>query len=370
MAFFRRFAFAAVVVSLWGVAAARARAHCGDDCNAPLPYFVGPLGSTLAADGVLVFPVAYGRAASALEFFTLRVVDEQGVEVAGTLSVDEAFSLIMWRPTLPWVPGASYVAASLIDTAGWAGVLYGASPGACVTQEYEFAVTIADGPLPAPAMPPISVSSKHAISEIRDRIDVLVCCDGAVPWRQSGPGSCPGYEVKWAEGRCVRAFDRGVLTVEYALDDEAIPATMVANLATRVTTTEGEPLRWGNVTMTEPQCLRYEVLDVARGQVFVDERCHGDELAEVLGDLERDPSADLAACEGPTYTCEGRESWDPNACVTWPDGQAYVVPVPEPEQAETGAGLGTQEGGCSVRGRGGAGLWGVALMFAARRRRR
>lgn len=368
MDFFRRFAFAAVCVSAWGVAASPARAHCGDDCNAPLPYALGPLGADLAADGVLGFPVGYGRAASALEFFSVRVVDEQGVEVAGTIEVDEAFDLLVWRPAQAWVPGASYTMASLIDTAGWAGALYGAPAGSCVTYEYEFAVTIDAEPLPAPSMPPFSLSSERATHEIRDRLDVLVCCDGAVPRLEVGPGSCPGYEVKTWMGRCARVADRGVLTVEYALESEMIAAPVLANLATRVTSTDGEPLLGRSVSMTEPRCLRYEVLDVARGQVFVEERCHGDELVEMLGDLERDPSAELAACAGPAYVCEGDEAWDLNACVTWPEGQAYVEPEPEPMGEATG-GLGSDTGGCSVRGRG-DGVWLVALMLAARRRRR
>jgi len=77
-------------------------------------------------------------------------------------------------------------------------------------------------------------------------------------------------------------------------------------------------------------CLRIEFLDLARGDIFVEERCFGEGLE--LGDLERDISAQLdESCEGPRYTCEVAGSgWNDERCMRWPGGEPfeYVEPLP------------------------------------------
>src|SRR5690606_3871564 len=80
-------------------------AHCGDDCADPLPLFISPASPVVAADGVLFLDVPRGRAAAALEFFHIKVLDAGADEVAGTLELHEEFSAYTWRPTQPWSVG-------------------------------------------------------------------------------------------------------------------------------------------------------------------------------------------------------------------------------------------------------------------------
>lgn len=60
------------------------------------------------------------------------------------------------------------------------------------------------------------------------------------------------------------------------------------------------------------------------GASFVEERCHGEGLAEQLGEFELDPTAELAAaCSGEPYVCEVNfVEWDETRCRPWPEQQA------------------------------------------------
>lgn len=357
-----------------GLAAANiapARAHCGDICTAPLPYTLGPLGDEIAADGVLAFPVAFGRADSAIDFFTVTVEDAQATPVDGTLELQTDFSVLIWRPSQPWVAGATYQVTTRIDTAAWAEALYGAPPDACITDDFTREVTIAAEPLPAPAAPPIVVTETHTIVDSRS-LDALVCCDGALPYLDWGPGSCPTQALQIGAGHCARLYERGTLNVDYTLDDLALPPAERANLAARLLGPDGAPLYGLRTILDGPACLRVETLDLARGTIFVEERCHGDALADQLGQLERDPTAELTdACEGPAYVCAVvGNRWDRERCTTWPDGAdfEFVDPAAPPTDA-TPTGLPEPAGcGCATDP-GPVGLGALLLALGLRRRR-
>ncbi|MBZ5709582.1 hypothetical protein [Nannocystis pusilla] len=366
-----------VAVGWMMASAAPARAHCGDDCADPLPLQLWPASAELAADGVLSFYAGFGRADAALEFFTLRVLDGQGEEVAGSFELYEEFSTFVWRPAQPWTAGATYTVMTYVDTAAWASAVYGAAPGACVTYERENAVTIAAEPLPPPAAPPLAVTSTHVI-ETKDRLADLVCCDGAYPRLEQVQGHCPASDperVEYADGSCTHLRTHGQLDVAYEVEHSMLPALAAGNFAHRLLGPDDQAYTGKLAGLRAPGCLRFESLDLARGEVFVDERCHGDGLADQLGPLELDPSDMLAGqCEGPAYVCEGQMSWDPDSCKTWPDGEDYMGVAPEDsppgEPAEEpgapeAAGAGT---GCSAHERPGL-LALVVLVGLARRRR-
>ena len=326
---------AAILSALWlaGVAleARDARGHCGDDCTAPLPYILGPTSDVLAPDSVLAYPVPDGRAAMALPFFTLTVTDADGVPVDGSVEVDPLFSLIVWRPAAPWAAGATYTATGRIDTAAWAMAEYGAPPDACTTSDYPVELTIDAVPLPAPAAPPVLVETEHTIVD-SDSLDALVCCDGAIPGRSYGPGSCPALELHDAHP-CASLRRLGALAVHHTLDRSALSPAASGNLVTRVIGGTPAPRVFGGVRLYVPECVRLEILDVARGVIFVDERCLGDDIADQLGDIDVDPTARLAElCEGQAYTCEVSRSdqWNAARCETWPEGAHFDVPEPMP----------------------------------------
>ncbi|MCY0993974.1 hypothetical protein OV203_42945 [Nannocystis sp. ILAH1] len=369
---------ATIVAGLSWAAARPAWAHCGDECTNPLPLFLSPTSSVLAADGVLAFSPGYERAERALEFLTLKVLDAMGEEVAGAFEVHADFSVFIWRPAQPWSAGATYTVVTYVDTAAWATAEYGAQPGACVTHEREMQVTIAAEPLPAPAAPPLVVTSEHVV-ETWDALADLVCCDGAYPRRSDAAGHCPGldgYQIEYA-GFCTRLREHGRLEVVYDFDREALGAVAASNFAGRLFGPDDQPWIGVQANLRAPGCLRFEALDLARGEVFVDERCHGDDLADALGPLDIDPTATLAAsCAGQAYVCEGEDSWDPEKCTTWPDGQVYPAPVAPPdgeppagetaavdpgEQVESGG------GGCSTHERPG---WLALVVLGGLLRRR
>lgn len=364
----------AILSALWltGVALepGEAQAHCGDDCTAPLPYTLGPTSDVLAPDSVLVYPVPDGRAITALPFFKLTVTDAEGVPVDGSIEVDSSFSLIIWRPAAPWVAGASYTATGRIDTAAWAVAEYGAPPDACNTYDYPVELTIDAEPLPAPAAPPVLVETEHMIVD-SDSLDARVCCDGGLPYRSYGPGSCPSLETHH-DGSCASLSRRGTLAVHHKLDRSALSPAAAGNLASRVIGGTLAPGVFGGVLLSAPECVRIEILDVARGNIFVDERCLGDDIADQLGDIDIDPTAKLAEiCEGQAYTCQvvGGERWDVTRCETWPEGADFEVPEPMPASDTVDEPAEMSQSGCAVGERPSAWLLAGLLYLPLRRRR-
>jgi len=278
------------------------------------------------------------------------------------------FSVLVWRPEAPWVAGATYTVVTLLDTDGWAGAMYGAPWGSCSTRELEREITIDAAALPAPQAAPITVNTDYRVRRSLE-LDSMVCCDGGLASRgDSGHGSCPSVELRGDS--CFSRRDHGTMKISYGVDGEGLAPAVAGNLVVRASTPEGEPYFEPSPVLDEPTCVRFESLDLARGEVFVEERCLGAELE--LGDIEVDPSPAIAKyCEGPAYVCEaGNHRWDEDACKTWPDGEAYeyvepVRPMP-PLNAPIAA------GGCAI-GREGAGfasLGLVALVLVGRRRRR
>lgn len=370
---------ATIVAGLGWAAAQTAWAHCGDECTNPLPLWLGPTSSEIAVDGVLAFSPGYARAERALEFFKIKVLDAMGEEVAGAFEVYADFSVFVWRPAQPWSAGATYTVITHIDTAAWATAEYSAPPGACITYDQETQVTIAAEPLPAPAAPPLVVASEHVV-ETWDTLADLVCCDGAYPELRQVQGHCPGgdpYRVEYHPGFCTHLREHGQLEVVYDFDREALGAAAASNFAGRLFGPDEQPWIGVQANLRAPGCLRFEALDLARGEVFVDERCHGDDLAGALGPLDLDPTATLAAsCAGQAYVCEGEDSWDPEQCTTWPDGQVYPAPVaPQDESSagETGAvdpgeQVESGGGGCSMHER--PGVLALVVVGGLLRRRR
>jgi hypothetical protein len=363
---------AATLSTLWlaGVAldAREAHAHCGDDCTAPLPYSLGPTTDVLAPDSVLVYPVRDGRAAAALPFFTLTVTDAEGAPVDGSVEVDPIFSLILWRPAAPWAAGATYTATGRIDTAAWAAAEYGAQPDACHTNDYPVELTIDAEPLPAPAAPPVLVETEHTIVD-SDSLDALVCCDGAMPYRSYGPGSCPALQ-NYTDGRCASLRRRGAMAVHHTLDRSALSPAAAGNLVSRTIGGTPAPRVFGGVLLYAPECVRLEILDVARGDIFVDERCLGDDIADQLGDIDVDPTAKLAEiCTGQAYTCEvvGFDRWNDDRCKTWPEGADFEVPAPMPAPIDEPSA--PAPGGCATGERPPTWLLAGLLGLMLRRRR-
>lgn len=172
------------------------------------------------------------------------------------------------------------------------------------------------------------------------------------------------------DGRCASLRHRGVLAVHHTLDRSALAPAAAGNLVSRVVGGTPAPRVFGGVLLYAPECVRLEILDVARGDIFVDERCLGDDIADQLGDIDVDPTAKLAViCEGQAYTCEvlGSDRWDATRCATWPEGADFEVPEPMPTPVDDPAA--TAPGGCAAGERPPAWLLAGLLCLVLFRRR-
>jgi len=364
-----------VLLAALTLAATPARAHCGDDPSAPLPYAIWPISEVVAADGVLGFKFQYNQAEAGLEYFTLKVLDAEGLPVAGTLTLHAEFSALSWRPDTPWVAGASYTVVTFIDTPAWAQDAYGAQPGACSTSERETVVAVDAAPLPVPSGPPIVTTTDHRVAQRRD-LRSVICCDGALPYMRQGPGSSYNLQLEVSgPGSCISRLDEGTLRVFPRIDRDLLLPAEAGNFAMRVRWPAGTLAYDPAPTLYEAMCLRIEFLDLARGDIFVEERCFGEDLE--LGDLERDISAQLdESCEGPRYTCEvAGNGWNDERCMRWPGGEPfeYVEPLPGANYLPTDPASTDPDVGCTCIAGAAApsttSLSLIALMLLRRRRR-
>ena len=314
----------------------------------------------MALDGVLMFPISGWEIERAFTHFSVAVVDAEGMPVAGMLELPAGFSVAIWRPTAPWVAGARHTVTSSLDVAAMVEEIYGVDSSGCNPIERVQEIVVDAGLLPPMATPPYRVEATHMVFARRD-LASLVCCDEAFPLLDPVQGDCSEPDVlKIYTGTCASLRGTGWLLVRYEVDDAALQPTVASNFATRLINTKinygsthVSPLTVSKV-LDEPACLRFEILDLAHGERFVEERCHGEDLVDQLGELELDPSAELAAaCAGEPYVCEVKyDAWDETRCRPWPEPQAV-------------------DDGCGCRTRVGPGLFALlAVLFAVGRRRR
>ena len=315
---------AALVIVLTGasVGSPAWASHCEGGCVGPAPTIAGPR-ERVALDGVLVFPGLGWGVEVAFKHFTVTVRDAGGEVVAGALELPEGFSVAIWRPAAPWLAGARHTVTTSLDVVALVEELYGFVPNGCPADERVHEIEVAAEPLPPGAAPPLIVEETHVITERRD-LDSLVCCDEAFPRLETPQGHCSEPDVlRIDDGSCASLRAVGRLQILYAVEAGGLPEMVAGNLATRLADPGvhgASPLEaWAS--LDAPACLRFEVLDLARGELFVEERCHGDDVAGQLGELEPDPTAELAAaCAGEPYVCERSFSaWDPTTCRPWPD---------------------------------------------------
>jgi hypothetical protein len=184
-----------------------ARAECGGNCYEPFQEVLAPRSTRIAADGVLAFFIDFGRAESALAHATVTVRDAGGATIDGTLTVNADFSLLLWRPTAPWIAG-DHTVVTRLDAVAWAVAVEGNAGGGCIPEDHTFEFVVEADPLPAPTAPTVLVETEYVVSE-DDSLAALVCCDGAMPtWGASyDPGICPPPRTNWFDGACEPMHD-------------------------------------------------------------------------------------------------------------------------------------------------------------------
>lgn len=329
--------------------------HC-EYCNEGLPTSVAIASPEIGIDGVIVVVLEDQRGRvldqKSWDITTASVTDLEGAPVDGTLEIHPGFTPAAWRPTNPWVPG-TYQITVTVDLPS-----FPADPGpqGCPPFSHQAEIVVVDEPRHVVGTQALSVIETLGMTPGRS-LETLVCCDGALPHLASVPGYlCPGYpdwNLRIGAGHCSELEGTGWLALgaELRIDGQPAPPDYSLREITneRASATGGAAM---TMTLTQPECLQFEVLDLVTGERTVHDSCHGDAVAEQLGTLALDPTDALAAeCSGTAYVCEsiGGQSvgghWDATACTTWPDGAPYAYPSsPESEPSASDP----NDGGCRI----------------------
>ncbi|PRQ07875.1 hypothetical protein [Enhygromyxa salina] len=364
--------FVVLAALTWAPTQTASAGHCSY-CNDGLPTSVVIDSPEIGIDGVIVIVLEDERARvleqTSWDITTVTVADSEGAPIEGALETHPGFTPAAWRPANPWVPG-TYQVTVTVDLPS-----FPADPGPqdCPPFSHQAEIVVVEEPRHVVGTQALSVTETLGVTPSRG-LESLVCCDGALPYLASAPGVlCPGYpdrDLQIGAGHCSERVGTGWLDLhaELLIDDQPAPPDYTLRELTHASTSATGDAAM-SIKLTQPECLQFELLDLVTGERTVYDSCHGDAVADQLGTLELDPTAELAAeCSGGAYVCESDNiAWDPAACMTWPGGAPYTHPEsPESEPpAETG-------GGCRIGARPSPVAAGMLVwaLFVVRRRRR
>lgn len=309
-----------------------------------------------------------------------------GPAVPGAVVAEGTLDLLVWRPEAPLDPDTTYAVAVTVDN-----TMLDFTD--CGPDGFERLLTVTTGAaLTVPlALAEVTASAK-LVSEPWLQPETMVCCDGAIPVDQSG--GC-GPSVAWFEGTCAAGSAFTSLAVTATIDPAVIEATMgqvgyhFFGAAFAPGTSEA------TLRSNAPFCGQLTAIHLMTGETLTGpEVCVGQDLADMLGTIEIDPTPELAMCAGEPYTCAvitgpNGELWDSESCTPWPEGQPTTGGAPTTGgELTTGGGEETGEGGSSgensAGGTGGDGgekgcacastdasaPWGLVVLLAWPRRRR
>lgn len=352
----------ALVLALVAGGAARDAAACldlGDACgdvdtwNSALPMF----DADIPTDGMLLVRfLGPSDVPPMVEFITLEVTLD-GAPVAGALEEIGVDGLLGWRPAAPLAPTSQYVVAGTIHNVDF-------QPGLEFCGEefvpFEFEFGTAAGPMPPLAAPEVFAETAVGVAE-KLTLEDIVCCDGAYPYWFGGCGG--GGSVDYNEGFCARLQYTGRLDVRVigTLGDLGPTAPMLAAELVVDGVPEAGQLVVGaefqlRASASQPVCTEVVLRNVVTAEVVsTPAQCHGQDLAGQLGPQTLTPDSPLLTteCAGQPYVCEideAGDSWDPDRCVPWPEGQASTG-----EPATGGPTSGGSGGTGGTSGTGGSG---------------
>lgn len=249
-----------------------------------------------------------------------------GSPVAGVLEAIGVGARVGWRPAAPLAPSRTYVATGSLHNPEF-------EPNLPFCGEefvpFMFEFTTASGPMPPLVAPEVFAEEKFGFVEPLTLEDI-VCCDGAFPYRLSG---CGGSTVDYNEGFCVPLMHTGRIELKLAgtLGKPGDPAPMVAAQVVVDGVPEAPELVFGDFVLRTsapgPVCTEVALRNFVTGAtVSTMKQCHGQGLAGQLGPQVLEPNSPVLAdnCVGGPYVCEVDEfdeEWDPDRCMTWPEGQ-------------------------------------------------
>lgn len=302
---------------------AAVEAHAGQQASCGLdPYYdpcadltgwidIAVLSSgTIPADGVLLLQGAVQGGQPALKTVSVTVTTG-GEPVAGAIEATDLPGAVIWRPTAPWTPGATYQISGAATNPD--------ADGECLTAELPLSGEVVIDTAPASAVSPVEVAGVELL-KLQPEISLssLVCCAGAGP--QQNPGDCdnPG-SIQFDPDQCTPSRGDGffdlTLTgspaaegpvaqqVLYALKIDDAPAGMSV-----------APM-FGLGSLTQPVCAAIDVIDLGSGTVVAGaKKCFGETLVDKLGPQTVDPGATLVCELQHCETNANGDGWDLDHC--------------------------------------------------------
>lgn len=333
----------------------------------------------IPSDGVLVLRGNHVGGADVDSLATIELtVTRDGQPIAGALEATSAHGVLVWRPSEPWEPGAAYALTGTVTN-----MVDDYSYGYCAPDTIPLAADLVIDAAPAEALtaPDMDVTQGVLQTPVI-ALDGLACCEGAAP--SGSYYGCGGLYVNFDPNECAPTLAVGSLQLELTATPAAPAPTAQEVVYTLVV--DGAPqlqqlddphfVLYG---LGAPVCARVVAEDLATGaKVEGEEQCHGQDVADQLGQQALDPAAELG-CE--VFTCEVVENaWDPMACAPL-DPPAPTTGGPtegggESEgsgEASTGDTAGEDDAkscACASEPRGDAALLALAGVVGLTRRRR
>ncbi len=322
------------------------------------------VGSIVAIDGVVRLSTRRQSyevpTEDTLPFIDVQVTGPDGLPRDGALEYQPVTETIVWRPAESFEPLTAYDVTVSVDNDAlalaldWEGLAGDSSCGENIVVAEQLLSSETALPLLDPVAP--ASESSHQTEPI-ESLASMVCCDGAYP--EASILSCIdiGPDISWDEGHCAIARAYGQVRAVQSFSDKDFPLHVTNDLVLRLIQSDGLRARFASpgalsvwIEDDEPFCAELHIYSLSTGESWTGpEYCYGDELLDVLGQHDIDPSEQLAVCEGQPYTCESTgQDWDPEACTPWdPPGSDETGGGGSQGGSGTGDGDGTG-GGTSV----------------------
>lgn len=325
--------------------------------------------AAIPVDGVLVLAGRRHGPGDPLANITLAVTRD-GQPIAGALETTPHPHALVWRPGVPWQPGATYHAEGAAE-----------NPGAipqCGAEHEEFGGDFVIDSAPSAALTPPEFTGEAALTAAVDlSLESIACCVGAAaPTRE--PGYCYGYYVNYEPGTCGPTRSTGYFSL--SIEGEPAAAGPVARSLVYSLKVDGQ-LQGTSLDPPKdtsapeaPVCITVEALDLGTGDLAVSaQQCFGTEFAADLGPQTMTPEL---GCPLEQCAVQGN-TWNPDDCTPIESEPPPTTSDTEPgtsdtsTTAETDPGTDTDEGcACDEAGTSAPPALLLALPLLLTRRRR
>lgn len=239
-------------------------------------------------------------------------VTRDGIPVDGALEATDVAGVLVWRPAAPLQAGAHVVTGTVENPDEFT---YCQDD---LALDFEFMAEVVQ-PI---ALTPIAVTATEEVSVApMNELASLACCEGVIP--ETVEDSCGGVSPGYKSGECAPTRGTGTLAVELTTastlpDAAAVQVVYVLKVDGAAVATASDPkFSW---RASAPFCTVIEATQLATGEkLATDEQCHGEAVADQLGDQEIDPTL-ATTCTGPLQTCQvdpATQAWDADDCSPW-----------------------------------------------------